>query len=324
MAQTKINWQRLLQIRERQRDNSWSPNYLAGIFADPREAPGISSATILRPKKLGIREVHTLSYNETCAALLALYNPTCWELFDQRVMSPTPRPHLLHGHPKARGLLLKPYKGTLDVAERLGTLSKHPKVRAQIGADPSNWPMVPFPYLADLTLCLTDERGPYIVDWPIKDKEEDFRRRGPRKNHSRPDKDDPAVVFRTSLQNIYNQDAGIRTQQVVGKSIDFHVRCNLREIFLDEGYKTNISASLRLEVIQELKEMIGIDVPVYLSARKLAGKYRVQDREVIAILKQGIWERLIRVDLFQPVSMDKPLRAEKVDVLSHYSSWFAR
>jgi hypothetical protein len=324
MAQTKINGQRLLQIRERQRDNSWSPNYLAGIFADPREAPGISTATILRPKKLGIREVHTLSHNETCAALLALYNPTCWELFDQRVMSPIPRPHLLHGHPRADGLLLKPYKGTLDVAERLGTLSKHPKVRAHIGSDPSNWPMVPFPYFADLTLCLSDQQGPFVVDWLVKDKEEDFRRRGLRKSRVRPDKDDPASVLRTALQLTYNQDADIRTHQVTGKSIDFHVRCNLREMFLDEGYKIDIPGSLKAEVIHELREMIGIDAPVYLSARRLAGKYRIQDREVVAILKQGIWDRLIRVDLFQPVTMDKPLRAEKVDVLSHYSTWFAR
>lgn len=324
MAQTKINWQRMLQIRERQSDDRWSPKYVAGIFADPLEAPGISTATILRPKKLGGREVHTLSFNETCAALLALYNPGCWEIFDQRAMSPTPRPHLLQGHPKADGLTLKPFEGTVAVAERLGMLGKHPKVRGQIGADPSEWPMVPFPYFADLTLCLTDERGPYVVDWPIKDKEEDFRRRGPRKSLVRPDRDDPAAVARTKLQEIYNQDAGIRTQQVVGKSIDFHVRCNLRELFLDESYKIEIDPTARIDLINELKEKVGTDMPAYSIARRFAKSFNLQERDVAAILKQAIWSRQIRVDLFQPVLMDKPLRPESKDVLAHYGSWFRR
>ena len=129
MAQTKITWERLLQINRRQRHDRWSPDYEAAIFADPLEAPGISAATILRPRKLGGRELHTLSFNETCAALLALYNPACFEIFDQRVLSPTPRPHLLCGHPKADGVALASFRGTLDVSERLGRLSKHPKVR---------------------------------------------------------------------------------------------------------------------------------------------------------------------------------------------------
>ena len=154
MAEPKITWARLLQVKQRQWTDHWSPDYVAGIFADPMEAPGISTASILRPVKLGGRQLHTLSFNETCAALLALYNPACFEVFDQRILSPAPRPHLLHGHPKADGLRLAPFKGTIDVVDRLGTLGKHPKVRAQIGADPARWPWVPFPYFGDLTLCL--------------------------------------------------------------------------------------------------------------------------------------------------------------------------
>ena len=324
MAQTKITWGRLLQVLERQRHDRWSPDYVAGIFADPREAPGISTATILRPAKLGRREVHTLSFNETCSAFLAFYNPDCWEVFDQRAMSPTPRPHLLQGHAKAEGLKLKPFEGTISVTERLGTLAKHPKVRARIGARQENWPWAPFPYFADLTLCLEDDLGPYVVDWPIKDKEDDFRKRGPKSGQSRPDADDPAVVARTALQEIYNSDAGIRTQQVVGHSIDFHVRCNLRELFLDESFRTTVNPMTRLELIHEIKETIGADIPGYLTARRLASKFKVAPREVVAIIKQGIWNRQIRVDLFQPIQMDKPLQPEIKDVLSHYAAWFRR
>ena len=49
MAQSKITWQRLRQIMNRQREDRWSPDYIAGIFSDPREAPGLSTAAILRP-----------------------------------------------------------------------------------------------------------------------------------------------------------------------------------------------------------------------------------------------------------------------------------
>lgn len=324
MAQTKITWDRLVQIGKRQREDRWSPHYLAGIFADPLEAPSISTATILRPGKLGGREFHTLSFNETCASLLALYNPACWEVFDQRAMSTTPRPHLLQGHPKADGLNLSPYLGTLEVAERLGTLSKHPKVRGKIGTNESNWPWVPFPYFADLTLCLEDALGPYVVDWTVKDKEEDFKRRGVRKSRVRPDRDDPAVMARTALQELYNHDAGVRTQQVVGRSIDFHVRCNLRELFLDETYAINMDPHAKLELIHELKEAVGKEIPAYIRARQLAQVFKLEAREVVALLRQGIWTRQIRVDLFQPVLMDKPLRREEVDVLSHYAAWFNR
>lgn len=325
MAQSKITWQRLRQIMNRQREDRWSPDYIAGIFSDPREAPGLSTAAILRPRKLGGRELHTLSYNETCAALLALYNPACFEIFDQRMLSPTPRAHLLFGHPKAVGLCLPSFRGTLDVAERLGRLSKHPKVRAQTGPDPAAWPWVPFPYFGDLTLCLEDAQGPYIVDWPIKDKYENFKRPGPKRGNTRPNEDDPGTVARQELQELYFLDAGIRTQQVVGCSIDFHVRCNLRALHLEASRQPALmDAEARSDLVNELNQTVGKDVPPFMTARRLANSFGVQPEVVMSVLYQSIWEREIRVDLFRPVLADAPLRAEREDVLTHYANWFAR
>ncbi len=217
-----------------------------------------------------------------------------------------------------------PFKGTIDVVDRLGTFAKHPKVRAQIGADPAKWPWVPFPYFGDLTLCLEDSRGPYVIDWPVKDKYEDFRRRGPKKSRARPDEDDPGVVARTKLQEIYFSDAGIRSKQVVGRSIDFHLRCNLRELFLDDSYRLSVDAATCLELIDEWNQTVGADVPAYLTAYRLAKSFKLQPREVTAMLKQGIWTRQIRVNLFQPVDMDQPLHPEVEDVLVKYADWFTR
>jgi len=324
MARAKITWARLLELRRRQRLGRWSPNYVGGIFADPIEAPGISSGTILRPRRLGYREFHTLSFNETCAAFLALYHPNCFEAFDQLVMSATPCPHLLFGHPLAAGMALSSFKGTLDVADRLGILSKHPKVRARVGPDPAKWPLVPFHYFADLTLCLFDDAGPYVVDWSVKDKFDDFRRRGPRKSKARPDEDDPAVVARTQLQKLYFADAGVRSIELVGRTIDFHVRCNLRDVFLDDSYPITVSDVARAEIMAMYRENIGRDVPAFRLARQAARDYKIDDREATAVLKQGIWRRELRVDLFQPVLMDKVLRPEVTDVLVRYADWFKR
>lgn len=324
MAQAKVTFARLLQIKERQWEDRWSPHYVAGTFADPFEAPGISTGTILRPVKLGCREFHTLSRSETWCSFLALYHPHCWEIFDQRIMSPTARPHLLFGHPRASGLSLLPFAGTVDVADRLGMLSKHPKVRLQIGPDPMHWPLAPFPYFCDLTLCMEDAQGPYVLDWPVKDKFEDFRRRGPGKSRARPDEDDPSVVQRTLLQETYFCDAGIRSQQVVGRAIDFQVRCNLRDLFMDDSFPVTVNEGARAEIMQYFRDCIGQDTPAYLMALRVSRNYRISDREATALIKQGIWRRELRVDLFQPVLMDQPLRPETKDILVQYGNWFAR
>lgn len=324
MAQFKITEARLLQIKHRQWEDRWGANYIAAIFADPIEAPGISTGTILRPLKVGEREFHTLSTNETFAALLALHHPNCWEVHEQRILPPTPRTHYLFGHTRASGLSFKHFEGTLDVADRLGMLSQHPRVRLKIGNDPRKWPMAPFPYLSDLLLYLDDAVGPYVLNWPIKDKYEDFRRRGPGNKRDRPDQDDPAAVARNLLEETCFLDANIRTHRIAGKAIDFEVRCNLRDLFLDDTFPTTIDEIRRAEIYAVFREAIGVDSPAHVIARKAAKDFRISDREAVALIKQGIWRRELRVDLFQPVRLDKPLRPEVEDVFVRYGEWFHR
>ena len=324
MAQFKITEARLRQIKQRQWEDRWGSDYIASIFADPKEAPGISTGTILRPRKLGCREFHTLSGAETAASLLALHHPDCWDIFDQRIMYPTPRAHFLYGHPRASGLAFKPFRGTLDVAERLGMLAKHPKVRLHIGSDPKEWPIAPFPYICDLSLFLCDNNGPYMLNWPVKDKLDDFRKPGPRKSRSRPDAEDPGAVARDLLEETYHSDAGIRTQRIAGKAIDFDLRCNLRDLFLDDTFPTNVNDAHRTEIMSQYRSTIGADIPAHVTARKVASDYKISAREAVALIKQGIWRRELRVDLFQPILMDKPLSPEKMDVFVRYGDWFKR
>jgi hypothetical protein len=75
MAQIKRTEKRLRQMVDRQWTQRRGVKFVAATFADPREAPGISTGSILRPVKLGEGEFHTLSKAEAFVALLALYCP---------------------------------------------------------------------------------------------------------------------------------------------------------------------------------------------------------------------------------------------------------
>lgn len=324
MAQFKRTEAALLRIRGRQWKQRWGAEYVAAIFADAKEAPGISTGTVLRPSKLGGRELHVLSESEEGCAIFGLYNPDCFEIHEQFVLFPTARPHPLAGHPRARGAAFKPILGTLDVAERLGVLSKHPRIR-MFSASQDRRLIVPFPLLGDLRLFMDSPGGPYCIDWPVKGKYEDFRRKGPRaKPRPLDDLEDSTTVARLELQKTYHSDADIRTHQASKDKIDLQLRLNLAALFLEESHPVPLASEHRDAAMAMARSFIGVDSPMYLVARRLAREFRIDDREAKAFICQGIWRRQLRVDLFRPVLMNKPLRPEVTDALVKYSDWFAR
>lgn len=324
MAQLKINEQTLRRILKRQCVDRWGIEYQASIFATPQEAPGISTGTILSPAKLGRREFHTLSLAETAAALLALYHPNVWEIHEQKMLSSLPRTHFLHGHARAVGLNLPPIAGTLDVAERLGVLSKHPRVLSK-AANPDEWTAAPFPYMGDLLLYIDDGEGSYCLNWPVKDKYEDFRRKAHRhKPVPIGAGDDAGTVMRQTLEEVYHSDAGIRTCQIAGKSIDFVLVCNLRDIFLSHVYSVPLSPTQRSEAVEIIRSFVGEDRPANLIAFRIAKEMKITHHDATHLIKQAIWFREIRIDLFRTFLMDRPLRPELVDPIDRYAAWFAR
>lgn len=325
MAIARLNEARWRLIRERQWKDRWGGDYIASIFATPKEAPGVSVPMILKPEKLEGREFHTLSQPETWASLLALHHPRLWEVHEQRILYPTPRAHYLFGHPRAVGQNFPSFAGTLDVADRLGMLSKHPKVRIKHGNDPAQWPMAPFPYIGDLLLFLEDKKGPYAVNLPVKDKYRNFRRRGPHpQGKPRKDVDDEGAIARQLLEKTYYADAGIRTQPVAGEEIDFDLRCNLADLFGDHALPLNIEDEVRGKIIALYRSAIGADVPAYVVATEAAARFNMTVRDAIALMRQGIWRRELRIDLFRPFLTDRPLRPEVEDVFERYGHWFAR
>lgn len=323
MAQFKRTEARLREIKRRQWDQRWGANYIAAMFADATEAPGISTGSVVHPPKLGMRAFHVMSESEFFLALLALYHPNCWEVHEQFIMFPKLREHPLQNHPRALGQRFKPFAGTLDVFDRLG-LARHQSVRVSTALGGLKQKM-PFPYLGDLRLFMSDAAGVYCLNWPVKAKFADFRRRGPRaKPRPLNDPDDPASVTRQEFERVYHDDAEIRTQPVARDQLDTEVRLNLRNTFLDEARPIDVLQVQRLDALSIARQHIGRDVPMCVVARRIAAATKMTADDAIALIHQAIWRRELRVDLFRPVLTSKPLRPEVRDVLTVYGHWFAR
>lgn len=323
MAIARITEARLRLIRKRQWKDNWGKDYVPATWATPQEAPGISKATILHPAKLGGRPFHTLSPNETWTALLALLHRDVWDIHEQRVLFPEPRPNFLFGHPKAKGEHFPPFKGTLDVCERMGILERHPKCRVKLNAD-GEQAMAPFPYQGDLLVFLQDLEGVYAVNLTVKDKVKSFRRHGPKAGKPQSDRDDLSAIDRHSMEEQYYEDAGIPTRQVAGESIDFDLRCNLHDLFLSHAEQVAIPVSVQGELYQYFQERVGSSATALQLVVAAARRLEKSESEILTVLKQAIWQRQVRVDLFRPFLVDKRLRPEVDDPLVVYGGWFSR
>ena len=120
---------RVARFYKRSSQCSWSSDHTPLIYAIPGEAPSISHAFILTPKKFN-REVHLLSTGERNFALLGCYSPNTVGLQDQRCLSPHPVNHPLWDFPGInRSKFSSHIKGVIDVADRCGYINLLPKTK---------------------------------------------------------------------------------------------------------------------------------------------------------------------------------------------------
>jgi len=316
MSQAKL----LARYLERQPEARWGSEYRPAIQATPQEAPRISRPTILYSALLG-REVHLLSTPEFNAALLALHHPNLVDLHEQKLLSCVPDAHPFFKHPRTAGLALPAVQGTLNVAQRLGNLAKHPKF---FTADHGGaW--IPFPYIGDLLLLLHDEDGPYAVNWTIKLTPEDFLRRGPQPfGQVRRREPDPGAEWRHQLEEAYYADAGIRTVRVTGSQLNPTLVANLRDLFGWHRRATNVSTEEKLDILAAFKERIGSDSAALDVVRDISHRMGIEEYQIKTLLYQFIWNRQLRVDLYRPLLVNRPLHNEVIDPMATHADWFRR
>ena len=312
---------RLYTVEERQPSGAWSADYQPAMRATPNEAPSISRATILRSDLLD-RDVHCLSSVEADAALLALLNPQVFDLHEQKALRCLSDVHPMFGHPKAAGAELPNVEGTVQVAERLGVLAKHPKIFLRQVAGGI---LVPVPYIGDLLLFLEDASGPYCVNWTVKASQEDFYR--PRHRlMGRPDKQEESASsdLRHQIEEIYYQSAGIRTVRISRDMIPRDLAYSLRDVFCWHSRRTRLSEEQRTQALNSYRAAVGSQEVAFDAVKRVASDLNTDLDSAKATLYQLIWKRQLRIDLYKPILMDQPLSVETLDPLAASSKWFAR
>lgn len=305
--------------------SGWTNAYRPAITAFSKDAPNCSRRVCIYSAKLG-RDIHLLSTPEQYAALLALYHPRLFALHEQIVLSPRPDFHPLSGHPDTRGLDLPPFRGTVEVAERLGQLRLHPTTVIDDPDDPTAVLRVPVPLLGDLLLFVRDENDvPFCINWTVKKDEDGFKRGlGLQRSQRREELRQQRLAFRHQLEELYYEDAGIRTVRVTQDKIDTDVANNLRHLYGYNHHAVKVSSKTRHAIEARLQSLIGSNTSPLNAAATLMQEFSCDCHDVRAILYQGVWNRRLRVDLFTPVLFDRPLTPESRDILDVYGDWFRR
>ncbi|MHB1300027.1 MAG: PDDEXK family nuclease [Burkholderiales bacterium] len=317
-----VSQERLELILTRQKMNLWGKDYIPAIMATRNEAPAISRPSILSSQKFG-RDIHLLSVPERKAALLALYHPNLIELHEQKMLPTGPTPHPLDGHPSKIGESLPSMRGTVAVAEVLGFMDLHPKVSVPDPRDPEMKMWVPYPYLGDLLLFMEMNARTYCVNWTVKQNSEDFSRpRISAKRRINDQREAREAIARHQIEEVNYEDAGIRTIRVTEDSFDLNVISNLHILFGFSKTQLDINEEQRKEILDKFIValdigMQGLEVIHVLTER---GQYSAHD--CLTVFHQAIWDRILRVDLFSPILIDRPLKREKQDVIDVYSSFF--
>ncbi|MFL9917969.1 hypothetical protein PQR75_21760 [Paraburkholderia fungorum] len=316
---------RLRTILKRQANPSWGSDYEPSIRAVREEAPKFSHAFRLSAAKVQGRDIHLLSEQESFAAYLGLYHPNVVGLQEQRALMPDMRPHPLHSFPGIIGGGLSPLKGMIDVAERLGYLNVLPRVWVPDAEYEGGRRELVFPYVGDLLWAIRSDSGRvYCVNWTVKDSEIAFKRPLKTERLGLVRNQHPTGVLpRHEMEHTYYGNAGIRTIFLAADSINEDVRSNLRHLFGHHRLIVELPLDEQEELLTRFRHCLDTGAPPSDLIARLTGAGKYSEEDCKNILFQGIWFRKLRVDLFRPILINRPLRPETKDVLVKYGDWFS-
>lgn len=313
---------RLKTVLERQDPPSFGAAYVPSILATREEAPSDSSFYRVWWNVQG-RYVHALSFAELCVLVIVLYCPFLFELQEQRVIHYAQTRHPLAGHPLAEGLELPDLRGGVDVAESLDLLEYFPTLSAR--GPEGKLLRIPFIWVADFLLFLKDPTGPFCVNLDIKFSVQDFEQ--PWGRFNAPAHKVSRLKARHLIEDVRYRDGSIKTVRVaVEDVIDYEIVANLIQLILWQKRKVR----LRMTEIQKFEDAFqeallhgdSANEAMYRILRMRPSSASFHDLKWV--FYGAIWKRRLRVDLLQPLLLNRPLRRERVDVLNKYGEWFSR
>lgn len=317
----RVCLQTLNQIVERQVPYRFGSEYVPSIKATREEAPSISSPATITAKGLG-REVHTLSSAESAFALFALAHPKLRDLHEQAMLPRWPAPHSLSGMPGVDTSDLPSFRGTTEVANRLGYLDVVPFVteRQKNGTtDP-----IVFPYIGDLLLFLEDRDGVYCRNWSVKATAGDHVLPGPGVQKPYTPESLRKARARHEIEVETYADVGIRTIAVAKSELDQTLVENLGRILPFLHYKVPLPDATRQYINGLFAQAIDMGEPPKEVVTRLVGRGVCDRYAALSEFYVSIFERRLRVNLFKRVLVDYPVQPEAEDPYVRYRRWFER
>ncbi|WP_421376312.1 hypothetical protein ACOCG7_00495 [Paraburkholderia sp. DD10] len=238
---------------------------------------------------------------------------------------PDVSPHPLHNFPGVIAGTLSPLRGMIDVAQRLGYLDRLPRVWAPDTEYAGGRRELVFPFVGDLLWAIRGDRGRfYCVNWSVKDSEIAFKRPLMTERFTQAREQHPiSVLPRHEMECTYYADAGIRTIPLAADGIDEDVRSNLRHLFGHHSRIVELPDEEQEELLARFHHCLETGVPPIELIVRLTGAGKYSEDDCKNVLFQGIWFRKLRVDLFRPILINRPLKPETQDILVRYADWFS-
>ena len=323
MADRKLSASSVRKVLACQFPPRWGPRYKPAQRATRAEAPSKSIPTQIDSGLLQ-RPLHAMSRGETTMFALALINPAVFEMKEQFALSVKPSEHPLVGHSKAESMSFPTTSGTVGIAERLGLLSQHPKVREQLKGSACRAQWLPAPLLRDILIFISDQFGAYCVVWDVKAGQGDHGQPGPGDwvERSSPRR----LANATAIDRIfveYMRELQIPIVRVARSDVDPMLATNLRKLLKVHQLPIDLGAEVHAELLSAYAEALQVGRPPNEVIDDFA-KVGVNAAHAKRVLEQAIWHRQIRVDLYCWLSIDQPLIPEVRDPLVEFAAWFAR
>lgn len=315
---------RLRALYKRQDPPQFGTNYDPAIRATREEAPAKSRHAQMWSEKLQ-RNCHVLSKPEQTAILLILFHPALFELQEQRMLATQARPHPLTGHPFASGLNLRSFRGTLDVCERIQMIQRHSWIMVRRPDQQGKVP-VPIPFIGDFLLFLSDQGGPYCVNWNVKQDSDGFDKPVHRDRPSkRPEVDIAAIRARHAIENIYYDDAEIPTVRVTGDMFPRKLILNLKSLYLTQHFSAAVDQTIYREMCDRLRACILVGGTPLDIVRSVMVRHSLSFDIAKSLFHRALWRRDVRPELLdEAVFIDTPLYPERTDPLVRFSHLFQR
>lgn len=315
---THLSQQRLTRLLQRQSPGKWGQDYEPGIQVKPREAPRSSRPSLMWSGILG-RQMHVMSQSEQFVAILAQYAKCVFEIHEQKILPTGPSVHPLSDHFHGLGEEAPTTRGTVAIAESLGCLRQHPVV--YIDGAP-----IPYNYMGDFLIFCHDKDGPYCVDVTVKNSMNAFStKHGQILNSGRKAK---AAKVRENnrhrIQEIVNEELGIKMVYVAGDEFDKKLKYNLTHLYKLHSREVNVGDIEREYIVAELNQCLIKGIAPFEIADHIYNEVGCDSYNFRTIFYQSVWRRELKPDLYECLQIDVPMIPEQRNPIDCHAELFMR